>query len=51
MFFDHVHDHLNRMLGRSLIANFLLAMNGPRRVITRPRGSPKETLVSFTLKV
>ena len=26
---------------------FLLAMNGPRRVITRPRGSPKETLVSF----
>ena len=26
-FFWHVHDHLNRMLGRSLIANFLLAMN------------------------
>ena len=26
---------------------FVLAMNGPRRIITRPRGSPKETLVSF----
>ena len=31
-----------------LSPTFLLAMNGPRRVITRPRGSPKETLVSFT---
>ena len=30
MFFDHVHDHLNRMLGASLIDNFLLTMNGPR---------------------
>ena len=25
----HVHDHLNRMLGSSLIDNFLLTMNGP----------------------
>ena len=30
MFFDHVHEHLNGMLG----ANFLLAMHDPRRVIT-----------------
>ena len=28
--FYHVHDHLNRMLGSSLIDNFLLTMNGPR---------------------
>ena len=31
--FDHVHEHLNQMLGSSLIANFPLAMNGPRRGI------------------
>ena len=42
--FDHVHDHLYRMLGSSLIANFLLAMNGPHRFITCFRGSPKVTL-------
>ena len=27
--FYHVHDHLNRMLGSSLIDNFLFSMNGP----------------------
>ena len=27
--FYHVHEHLNRMLGSSLIDNFLLTMNGP----------------------
>ena len=27
-------EHINRTLGSSLIANFLLTMNGPRRVIT-----------------
>ena len=43
-FFDHVHEHLNWMFGSSLIANFLLAMNGPRRVITWPRDSPKKPL-------
>ena len=35
------------MLGSSLIANFLLTMNGLRRVITCFRGSPKETIGSF----
>ena len=40
MFVEH---HL-RMLGSFLIANFLLAMNGPRGVITCPRGSTKAKL-------
>ena len=39
--------HLNRMLGSSLIANFLLTLIGPRGVITCFRGSPKETLGSY----
>ena len=33
-------EHLNRTSGSSLIATFLLTMNGPRRVVTCPRGSP-----------
>ena len=37
-------EHLNRLLGSSLIANFLLTMNGPSRVIMCFRGSPKETV-------
>ena len=37
-------EHLNRMLGSSLITNFLLAMNGPHRFITSFRGSPKKPL-------
>ena len=37
-------EHLNRMLGSSLIANFLLVMNGPHGLITCFRGSPKVTL-------
>ena len=37
-------EHLNRMLGSHVIANFLLAMNGPHRFITCFRGSPKVTL-------
>ena len=44
-------EHINRMLGPSLIANFLLTMNGPRRVITCSRGSPKETLGSYQFHV
>ena len=48
VFFD-ILEHLNRMLGSSLIANFLLTMNGPRRVITCFRGSPKETARSYPI--
>ena len=43
-------EHLNRMLGSSLIANFLLAMNGPHRFITCFRSSPKVTLNLTHLK-
>ena len=35
------------MLGSSLLANFLLTMNGPRRVTTCFRGSPKLTTGSY----
>ena len=38
-------------LNSSLIAKFLLALNGPRRVITCFRGSPKEIIESDPLKV
>ena len=44
-------EHLNPMLSSSLIANFLLTMNGRRRVITCFRGSPKETVESYPFKV
>ena len=37
-------EHINRMLGSYLIANLLLTINGPRRVITCFRGPPEETL-------
>ena len=42
-------EHLNRILGSSLIANFLITMKGPRRVITCFRGSPKETAGSYAI--
>ena len=35
------------MLGSSLVANFLLVMNGPHRIITCFRGSPKVTTGSY----
>ena len=43
VFFD-ILEHLNRMLGSPLVANFLLTNICPHRVITVPRGSPKVTL-------
>ena len=39
------------MLGLSLIAKFLLAMNGPSGVITCSRGSPEVSTGSFPFKV
>ena len=41
-------EHINRMLVSSLIANFLLTMNGPRKVITCFSCSPKEIPGSFS---
>ena len=35
-------EHLNRMLGSSLIVNFLFTTKGSRRVITCTRGSPNK---------
>ena len=38
MFFAHLEQHLNFVFGSCFIATFLLAMNGPRGVITCSRG-------------
>ena len=51
MIFAHVQQHLNPMLGSLFIATFMLAMNGPRGVITCSRGSPGESTGSYTFKV
>ena len=40
---DHVEQHLNPMSGSSIIANFLLTMNGPHSVTTFSRGLPEVT--------
>ena len=45
--FYHVHDHLNRMLGSSLIDIFLLTMNGPHLGYHVPQRFTKETLESL----
>ena len=37
------------MLGRSLVANFLLALKGPRRVVTGPRSSTLSLSLSMSL--
>ena len=44
MIFAHLEQHLNAMLGSCLIAIFMLTTNGPRRVVTCSRRSPKVTL-------
>ena len=45
--FAHVEQHLNSMFGSLFIATFLLAMNGPRSVITCSRGSPEVSTGSY----
>ena len=45
--FEHVEQHLNWIFGSLFIATFLLAMNGPRSVITCSRGSPEVSTGSY----
>ena len=47
--FYHVHDHLNRMLGSSLIDNFLLTMNGPHLGYHVLQRFTEETLESLPI--
>ena len=51
MIFAHVQQHLNAVLGSLLIATFLLAMNGPRSVITCSRCSTEVTTGSYQFQV
>ena len=51
MFFEHVEQHLNSMLGSSFIADFRLTEIGPSGVVTCSRGSPGESTGSYTFKV
>ena len=45
----HVHDHLKRMWGSSLIDNFLLTMNGPHMGYHVLQRFTKETLESLPI--
>ena len=51
MSFAHLEQHLNAMLGLSLIAKFLFTKIGSRRVITCSRGSPEINTGSYPFKV